>query len=192
MRLSEQHKKSIISKAVEKASKKLRQQLNDGLIEFGNSIVDQFYTEEMKCIFATIPEESFEKYFRISDRVKIECDGYYGYAGKFDKRLLDEIPLGRKIWLPPQGVNNMKVAVIGKKHPLYDHSQKLLHLKMDILELESVVRSKVEPIVRSASTRAGLLKLWPECEPFLPPLPAKKELIPAKAIVDVNKLIPLP
>lgn len=71
--------------------------------------------------------------------------------------------------------------------------RKWFETKEQAVKLRREIYEEVWPILLSTTTVKGLLKLWPEVKPYLPPATAKSTaLVPVGKVKQINKLLELP
>lgn len=71
--------------------------------------------------------------------------------------------------------------------------RKWFETREEAVKLRREIYEEVWPILLSTTTVKGLLKLWPEVKPYLPPATAKSTaLVPVGKVKQINKLLELP
>lgn len=131
----------------------------------------------------------------------IECEGFHyfrhfksrtrgsedGYRENLPGYLqIDSVPwpLGRDATLKIKGVPHLESAAIA-----------MVKYHRETNAMEDGLRQKLRSVLWSANTKAQLLKIWPECEPFLPEevakaaTPGSNALVPVGTVLELNKAL---
>ncbi len=120
--------------------------------------------------------------------VIISCEGFNSqYTHKDDHRPSSWLKLSRER-LQPAVVT--KEFSIGKDHPLFPQAQAVVDIFNTIKSGKETLTNQLRSLLYSVTTREKLLEVWPEGEPYFPPVVQHASVpIPYDLTLSINRMM---
>lgn len=122
--------------------------------------------------------------------VYITCDGFRPrYYGPSENEPSCDLKMSRVRLQPSVITDQFK---IDQNHPLFSQADALLKLFHSIREGREQLTDQLRTLLYSVHTREKLMEVWPEGEPFFPPIVERKPLpVPYDLALNINKMMGL-
>lgn len=183
MRLTNEMRKEIVSKALSAAYGKREDAHNAASKALADALYQHTYGEAEK-IARKLPRG----FANMSGSIEI---GAAGFRDRYSTSPLKNSQLSMSIARPvPNNHTYIKISV-GGTHPLHEQAQAVAEEYQALTRDKDALAAKLRSLTASATTVEKLLAAWPEGRKFIgkPPAPKASAVIPVELVPEINAAI---
>ncbi len=180
MRLNQGQKQTILDTLVKEKFAEAEESLKQESYVLADKMYKSLHGEENLKLMAKLPENYFQKHWRIRIRLQSGIGDSFEFSAKNnDYRIMSAKLINETI-------------IIAYDNPIHDEIKAYFDKKSDLSDLKTDAYNAAKATIFKCATLKQLLNVWPEIEPFTECVKPRGSNLPSVQIQELNKIFDLP